>query len=65
VEASLPDLIASAKDLRMEGLDAKRRDNVYEPVCETGAWQKMRVNRGRRFVLPLRGRIEDVRRAGV
>ena len=46
LEASLPDLIASVKAQGLEGLVAKRRDSRYEPGQRSGAWQKMRVNRG-------------------
>jgi ATP-dependent DNA ligase len=30
---------------------AKRRNSVYEPGLRTGAWMKMRVNRGQEFVI--------------
>ena len=48
----------------LEGLVAKRRDSRYEPGLRSGAWQKMRVNRGQEFVIggyTIGG--EDVRRA--
>ena len=48
---SLPDLIASVKAQGFEGLVAKRRDSRYEPGLRSGAWQKMRVNRGQEFVI--------------
>ena len=51
LEASLPDLIASVKAQGLEGLVAKRRNSRYEPGQRTGAWQKMRVNRGQEFVI--------------
>jgi bifunctional non-homologous end joining protein LigD len=51
LDASLPDLIASVKTQGLEGLVAKRRDSIYEPGLRTGAWQKMRVNRGQEFVI--------------
>jgi bifunctional non-homologous end joining protein LigD len=35
----------------LEGLVAKRRDSLYEPGQRSGAWQKMRVNRGQPFVI--------------
>jgi ATP-dependent DNA ligase len=41
--------LASASGL--EGLVAKRRDSSYEPGLPSGAWQKMRVNRGQAFVI--------------
>jgi DNA ligase D-like protein (predicted ligase) len=49
--AALPDLIRSVKVQGLEGLIAKRRDSVYEPGLRSGAWQKMRVNRGQEFVI--------------
>jgi ATP-dependent DNA ligase len=34
-----------------EGLVAKRCNSAYEPGLRTGAWMKMRVNRGQEFVI--------------
>ena len=51
LEASLPDLIASIKAAGLEGLVAKRKNSPYEPGQRSGAWQKMRVNRGQEFVI--------------
>ena len=34
-----------------EGLVAKNRNSRYESGKRTGAWQKMRVNRGQDFVI--------------
>jgi bifunctional non-homologous end joining protein LigD len=51
LEASLEDLIQSVKAQGLEGLVAKRRDSRYEPGLRSGAWQKMRVNRGQEFVI--------------
>ena len=51
LEASLADLIRSVKAQGLEGLVAKRRDSRYEPGLRSGAWQKMRVNRGQEFVI--------------
>jgi bifunctional non-homologous end joining protein LigD len=51
LEASLPDLIRSVKAQGLEGLVAKRRNSSYEPAVRSGAWQKMRVNRGQEFVI--------------
>ena len=44
-------LIASVKAQGFEGLVTKRRASVYEPGLRSGAWIKIRVNRGREFVL--------------
>src|SRR5215831_2323118 len=46
LEGSLKDLIQSVKAQGLEGLVAKRWDSMYEPGRRSGAWQKMRVNRG-------------------
>jgi bifunctional non-homologous end joining protein LigD len=51
LEASLSDLIESVKGQGLEGLVAKRMDSRYEPGQRSGAWQKMRVNRGQEFVI--------------
>ena len=51
LDASLPDLISSVKAHGLEGLVAKRRDSRYEPGLRSGAWQKMRINRDRDFVI--------------
>jgi ATP-dependent DNA ligase len=51
LEASLPDLIRSVREQGLEGLIAKRRTSVYEAGQRSGAWLKMRVNRGQEFVI--------------
>ncbi|MEO7273732.1 MAG: hypothetical protein ABIX28_18345 [Vicinamibacterales bacterium] len=51
LDASLADLVASVKAQGFEGLVAKRRDSRYESGLRSGAWQKMRVNRGQAFVI--------------
>jgi bifunctional non-homologous end joining protein LigD len=51
LDASLRDLIASVKAQGLEGLVAKRRNSRYEPGLRTGAWMKMRINRGQEFVV--------------
>jgi len=51
LDADLPVLIESVKAQGLEGLVAKRRDSRYEPGLRSGAWQKMRVNRGQEFVI--------------
>lgn len=48
---SLRDLVHSVKSQGLEGLVAKRSDSRYEPGERSGAWQKMRVNRGQEFVI--------------
>jgi bifunctional non-homologous end joining protein LigD len=39
------------KTQRFEGLVAKRRNSRYESGLRTGAWMKMRVNRGQELVI--------------
>jgi bifunctional non-homologous end joining protein LigD len=51
LQAALPVLIQSVKVHGFEGLVAKHCDSVYEPGLRTGAWMKMRVNRGQEFVI--------------
>jgi bifunctional non-homologous end joining protein LigD len=51
LDARLPDLIESVRAQGLEGLVAKRLDSRYEPGQRSGAWQKMRVNRGQEFVI--------------
>jgi bifunctional non-homologous end joining protein LigD len=51
LDASLPDLVRSVKAHGLEGLVAKRRDSRYEPGQRSGAWLKMRVNRGQSLVI--------------
>jgi bifunctional non-homologous end joining protein LigD len=51
LDATLRDLIHSVKAQGLEGLVAKRRSSRYEPGERSGAWQKMRVNRGQEFVI--------------
>ena len=50
-QASLPVLVQSVRAQGLEGLVAKRRDSKYEPGLRSGAWMKMRVNRGQEFVI--------------
>jgi len=51
LEASLPVLVQSVKAQGFEGLVAKRHGSRYEPGLRSGAWMKMRVNRGQEFVI--------------
>jgi DNA ligase D-like protein (predicted ligase) len=51
LDAELPVLLESVKAQGLEGLVAKRLDSRYEPGRRSGAWQKMRVNRGQEFVV--------------
>jgi ATP-dependent DNA ligase len=51
LDGSLPDLIRSVREQGFEGLVAKRRSSLYESGQRSGAWVKMRVNRGQEFVI--------------
>ena len=51
LEADVPTLIQSVKVHGFEGLVAKRCNSAYEPGLRSGAWMKMRVNRGQEFVI--------------
>ena len=51
LEGTLPTLVHSVKTHGFEGLVAKRRNSRYESGLRSGAWMKMRVNRGQEFVI--------------
>src|SRR5207247_3126504 len=51
LQARLTDLVASVRAQGLEGLVAKRRDSRYEPGQRSGAWRKMRINKGQQFVI--------------
>jgi bifunctional non-homologous end joining protein LigD len=51
LDASLSALVQSVKAQGFEGLVAKRLDSPYESGLRSGAWMKMRVNRGQEFVI--------------
>jgi ATP-dependent DNA ligase len=51
LDSSLSDLIQSVRQQKFEGLIAKRRNSIYESGQRTGAWLKLRVNRGQEFVI--------------
>lgn len=51
LDASLRDLIYTVKTQGFEGLVAKRRNSRYESGLRSGAWMKMRINRGQEFVI--------------
>jgi DNA ligase D-like protein (predicted ligase) len=51
LDATLRDLVESVKAQGLEGLVAKRRDSRYESGLRSGAWLKMRINRGQEFVI--------------
>ncbi len=51
LDGKLSDLIDSVRQQKFEGLIAKRTDSAYEFGERSGAWLKMRVNRGQEFVI--------------
>jgi ATP-dependent DNA ligase len=51
LDASLRDLMTAVRAQGLEGLVAKRLESAYEPGKRSGAWQKMRLNQGREFVI--------------
>jgi len=51
LDASLRDLIHAVSTQGFEGLVAKRRNSRYEPGQRSGAWMKMRINRGQELVI--------------
>jgi DNA ligase D-like protein (predicted ligase) len=51
LQASLRDLTHAVRAQGFEGLVAKRRNSRYEPGLRTGAWMKMRINRGQELVI--------------
>jgi|SRR5208282_5058149 len=44
-------LVRVVRERGLEGVIAKRRDSLYEAGRRSGAWRKMRVNRGQEFVI--------------
>src|SRR5438128_4015611 len=51
LRSDLPTLMEAVKAQGLEGLVAKRRNSRYEAGRRSGAWQKMRINRGQEFVI--------------
>jgi DNA ligase D-like protein (predicted ligase) len=51
LKSDLRSLMEAVKAQGLEGLIAKRRGSRYESGQRSGAWQKMRVNRGQEFVI--------------
>ena len=47
----MPELVRAIREQAFEGLVAKRRDSRYEPGLRSGAWRKMRIDRGQEFVI--------------
>jgi ATP-dependent DNA ligase len=51
LEATASEVIEAVKVQGLEGVIAKRCDSLYEPGRRSGAWVKMRVNKGRELVV--------------
>jgi ATP-dependent DNA ligase len=51
LEASPRELIHAVREQGLEGIVAKRLDSPYEPGRRSGAWVKMRVNKGQELVI--------------
>jgi ATP-dependent DNA ligase len=51
LEAPAADIVAAVKKQGLEGMIAKRRDSRYEPGRRSGAWVKMRINKGQELVI--------------
>jgi ATP-dependent DNA ligase len=50
-DVKFSDLVNAVRAQGLEGIVAKRLDSAYEPEARSGAWQKMRINRGQEFVI--------------
>jgi DNA ligase D-like protein (predicted ligase) len=51
IQATTAELIAAVREQGQEGVIAKRLDSTYQPGKRSGAWVKMRVNRGQELVI--------------
>ncbi len=51
LEATASEVTEAVRAQGLEGVIAKRRDSLYEPGRRSGAWVKMRVNKGRELVV--------------
>ena len=45
------ELLRAAKELRLEGVIAKRKGSIYEPGKRSDAWVKFKINRSQEFVI--------------
>jgi ATP-dependent DNA ligase len=50
-DAPSAEVVAAVKKQGLEGVIAKRRDSTYEPGRRSGAWVKMRINKGQELVV--------------
>jgi DNA ligase D-like protein (predicted ligase) len=51
LNASLSDVIRAVRAQGLEGVVAKNLNSLYEPGRRSGAWRKMRINKGQEFVI--------------
>lgn len=51
LNAALADVIKAVRVQGLEGVVAKELSSSYEPDRRSGAWRKMRINKGRKFVI--------------
>jgi len=51
IQASAAGLIRAVREQGLESVIAKRLDSTYQPAKRSGAWVKMRVNRGQELVI--------------
>ena len=51
IDAAAQDLMAAAREQRLEGIVAKRRDTKYEAGERSGSWVKTRVSPGQELVV--------------
>jgi DNA ligase D-like protein (predicted ligase) len=51
IQASAAELVRAIREQGLEGVIAKRMDSTYQPGRRSGAWVKMRVNRGQELVI--------------
>jgi bifunctional non-homologous end joining protein LigD len=51
LKAALGDVINAVRAQGLEGVVAKNLNSIYEPGRRSGAWRKMRINKGQEFVI--------------
>lgn len=51
LKASLSDVVKAVRARGLEGVVAKNLKSLYEPGRRSGAWRKMRINKGQEFVI--------------
>ena len=51
LKASLSDVVKAVRAQGLEGVVAKNLKSLYEPGRRSGAWRKMRINKGQEFVI--------------